>query len=159
MGKDIGYAVAFIVGGLLLLIAYAEVQQPVAQNESCVMECEQAAHVGGITLVIDTVATEQQALAYMHKMTHQKVRAEKKWGAVPMNEANITAVTQAVEASNWSCKDVLLPILRRWQTADFSQADEDHNTIWQLQGGVVGKAYGLLTTEEEAQFIADHFGT
>lgn len=157
MGKDIGYAVAFIIGGLLLLIAYAEVQQPVAQNDSCVMECEQAAHVGGVTLVIDTVATEQQALAYMHKMTHQKVRAEEKWGAIPMDDTNIAAVKAAVTANNWKHKDTLLQIIARWEAGDFSEAHHDHNAIWKMQNGSIGIAYGLLTVEEEEQFKQNNF--
>ncbi|MFV8828220.1 DUF6241 domain-containing protein [Alkalihalobacterium sp. APHAB7] len=40
---------------------------------------------------------------------------------------------------------------------DFSQAVYDHNVIWEIQGGTVGKATRLLTEEEEREYIQMYF--
>ncbi|WP_408640759.1 DUF6241 domain-containing protein [Salipaludibacillus keqinensis] len=48
-------------------------------------------------------------------------------------------------------------MLERWEEGDFSQADDDHNAIWRLQGGTKGYAEGLLTEEEEKQYIENTF--
>lgn len=79
-----------------------------------------------------SVQSQNEALDYMHKMTYQKVRAEEKWGAIPMTEANIQAVKAAVTSSEWPYKKVLLTILERWENGYFSRAYEDHNDIWQI---------------------------
>ncbi|WP_268872885.1 DUF6241 domain-containing protein [Neobacillus fumarioli] len=48
-------------------------------------------------------------------------------------------------------------ILERWAAGDFSQIDKDHNTIWDLQGGTIGKATGMATPKEEMAFIEKNF--
>ncbi len=53
--------------------------------------------------------------------------------------------------------ELYLQILNRWKNNDFSQADKDHNAIWTLQGGNVGRATGVLTFEEEKEFIKKHY--
>ncbi|MDX1771457.1 MAG: DUF6241 domain-containing protein, partial [Planococcaceae bacterium] len=44
-----------------------------------------------------------------------------------------------------------------WEEDDFSRVDEDHNIIWSLQNGTVGRATGILTYEEELRFISKYF--
>ncbi|WP_326977095.1 DUF6241 domain-containing protein [Bhargavaea cecembensis] len=51
----------------------------------------------------------------------------------------------------------LLGIIAKWERGDFSEADKDHNYIWDLQDGTLGKARGLLGKEEELKFIGEWF--
>lgn len=44
-------------------------------------------------------------------------------------------------------------ILERWAKGDFSRVDDDHNIVWELQGGNYGKAIGIMTPEQEKRFI------
>ncbi|UDY80692.1 PRK06770 family protein [Geobacillus phage GR1] len=120
---------------------------------------EQTRFIGGIQY--DTGLSPDSSLSsvmdVMHKMTHQKIRAEDKWGAIPMTEDTINQVYEVVSNSDFDIKNDLLDILERWRKGDFSQADHDHNYIWNWQGGTIGKAYGLMTPEEEIEFIENNF--
>ncbi|WP_227521592.1 DUF6241 domain-containing protein [Bacillus alkalisoli] len=40
---------------------------------------------------------------------------------------------------------------------DFSHAVQDHNAIWSLQNGTVGKATRLLTEREQLRYARKHF--
>lgn len=51
----------------------------------------------------------------------------------------------------------MLEILNRWKKGDFSAVDRDHNIIWNIQDGSVGEAKGIMTKEQEEQFIEDTF--
>ena len=96
-------------------------------------------------------------IATMHKMTHQKVLADEKWGAIPMTDDTIKQVENIVVNSNFEIKENLLHILEKWKTGDFSTIDEDHNYFWKYAGGTIGEAYGILSPEEEATFIENNF--
>ncbi len=48
-----------------------------------------------------------------------------------------------------SNEDVYRDILERWADGDFSRVDQDHNAIWNMQNGTIGKATGILNAEEE----------
>lgn len=101
-----------------------------------------------------------EVMEVMHRMSHQKVRANEKWGAIPMTEKTINQVLYVLESKNSKShleSGVLLDIARKWQKGDFSNADEDHNTIWLNQGGTIGKAYGLMSRAEEAEYIKNNF--
>lgn len=95
----------------------------------------------------------------IHQMSHQKVEADKKWGAIHITPELIERLLVVVEtnSSEYRHADTYLDILQRWENGDFSKADKDHNKIWDLQNGTVGKATGLLTASEEQKFIERHF--
>ncbi|MBO0601455.1 hypothetical protein I2483_07260 [Sporosarcina sp. E16_3] len=95
----------------------------------------------------------------IHGMSHQKVRADDKWGFIPLTQDRVQRLIEVVEANdnNYISAPVYLDILNRWANNDFSRADKDHNAIWDLQEGNVGKASGLLSIEEERTFIKKHF--
>ena len=97
----------------------------------------------------------------IHAMSHQKVHAEDKWGFLPMTQERIQRLTEVVEANkkSYNNSETYLKILNRWSNNDFSQADFDHNLIWDLQGGTVGRAYGTLSFEEEKAYIKKYFNT
>lgn len=110
------------------------------------------------SLNITSNSTEDDVLAVMHMMTHQKIIANDKWGAILMTADNLETVHAILEPSNFSKKKELLNIIIRWKAGDFSSVDHDHNTIWRLQGGTIGKAQGIMTAEEERWFIIHNFG-
>ncbi|OZM58351.1 hypothetical protein CIB95_01920 [Lottiidibacillus patelloidae] len=96
---------------------------------------------------------------YIHWLSHQKVKADMKWGELQITTERIERLIEVVEANNYNYKyeEMYLEILNAWKNNDFSQADKEHNFIWELQGGTLGEATGLLTEEEEQAFIKLHF--
>lgn len=100
---------------------------------------------------------QEKVLDTMHKMTHQKVVALEKWGAFEMAENRINELYTIVEKSGFYKKDFILSILDKWKIGDFSTIDEDHNAIWTKQEGNVGKARGIMTEDEEKEFIKEVF--
>ncbi|NYF23665.1 DUF6241 domain-containing protein [Sporosarcina sp. JAI121] len=97
--------------------------------------------------------------AAIHGMSHQKVQAKDKWGFLPLTQDRVTRLIEVVEEnkSSYENSELYIRILTRWSNNDFSQADKDHNAIWELQGGNVGRATGILSAEEERKFIKEHF--
>ncbi|MGJ9383519.1 DUF6241 domain-containing protein [Salipaludibacillus sp. CF4.18] len=100
---------------------------------------------------------ENKVKKAMHHMSHQKITADRKWGKIFITEGRIKRLIDVVEANEYENKTIYLSILERWESGDFSRADEDHNTIWKLQGGTIGRATGLMTEEEENRYIKEHF--
>ena len=103
--------------------------------------------------------TEDEVMDSIHKMSHQKVKADKKWGAIPLTPARVNQLLKVVHKNenHYANSSVYKEILERWAKGDFSTVDDDHNRIWNLQGGTVGKAEGILSAEDEKAFIQDHF--
>ena len=108
-------------------------------------------------LLLSKHSPQSEVMAYMHRMTHQKIQANEKWRATPMVQENIDIIFNLLQASEFEDKDVLLQIASRWKEGDFSRVDKDHNTIWRMQGGTIGEAYGIMTVEEERWFILNNF--
>lgn len=102
-------------------------------------------------------ASEATVMAMMHKMTHQKVIASEKWGIIQMDQESISKAKQLLQASDFNSKEELLEIINRWEKGKFDQVDDDHNFIWELQGGSIGRATGILTEQQEQQFIENNF--
>ncbi len=94
----------------------------------------------------------------LHRMTHQKIDAKQKWGALQITRRRIDEMLRTVEEGNYAHGDLYRDILTKWQEGDFSNTVEAHNAIWDLQDGTVGKAKRLLTREEEEDFIRRQFG-
>ncbi|QSS98750.1 hypothetical protein IMZ31_11595 [Pontibacillus sp. ALD_SL1] len=95
----------------------------------------------------------------IHQMSHQKVIANKKWGALPITMERINRLIEVVEMNNYTHKQDYLEILTAWKNKDFANIDDHHNMIWEKQGGTVGKATGVMSIAEEKEFIENHFGS
>ena len=108
-------------------------------------------------LDINHSSGQSEVMAIMHQMTHQKIQATEKWRATPMIQENIVAVHDIIEANDYEQKDMLLQIVKKWKSGDFSSVDKDHNAIWRLQGGTIGEAYGIMSEEEERWFVINNF--
>ena len=102
-------------------------------------------------------ASENALWAMMHKMTHQKVVASEKWGLIRMNDESIAKAEEILLASDFNSREDLLQIIERWKNGQFDQVDEEHNFIWGMQGGSIGEARGILTEQQEQEFIENNF--
>ncbi len=110
---------------------------------------------------IKEIPDEDQFQATIHAMSHQKVEADRKWGAERITQKKIdrmlAVLKKAEEVDAFEHSDLYENILIPWSEGDFSNAVEAHNAIWNLQGGSIGKATGLLSDKEEENFIKKHF--
>lgn len=89
---------------------------------------------------------DEEVQNVLHRMSHEKVIADEKWGErIEMSEENIKKMSWIIEEN----KDRLIryetyrEIIDKWMEGNFKSADDDHNTIWNIQGGTVGKATGV----------------
>ncbi|MGP4039805.1 DUF6241 domain-containing protein [Gracilibacillus sp. D59] len=93
----------------------------------------------------------------LHHMTHQKVHAADKWGAVEITDERIDVMLETAKNSNFTHREFYIEALTAWQKGDFSNAVEVHNYIWELKDGNVGRALRLFSEEEEQQYIEKYF--
>ncbi|MFC0014604.1 MULTISPECIES: DUF6241 domain-containing protein [Allobacillus] len=96
----------------------------------------------------DTVQT------LIHRMSHQKVKADEKRGFILMTDEKINTLLEKIEYQGLEHEDTYREILEEWKQGDFSNVVEHHNTIWELQDGKVGKAHGRLSEHEEQAYIS-----
>ena len=50
-----------------------------------------------------------------------------------------------------------LEILSDWKNGDLDRAVEQHNALWEVQGGDTGKTNRLLPAEEEESYIIRYY--
>ncbi|AIY06260.1 hypothetical protein Plano_2295 [Planococcus sp. PAMC 21323] len=107
----------------------------------------------------DLEMTEVDVQIHMHRMTHQKITASEKKGAVEMTPENIDGLLTIVNtyAGHYKHTDFYLKALNKWKEGDFSNAVYVHNTIWDWHGGTVGRATGFMTPEQEQEFVERKF--
>lgn len=90
---------------------------------------------------------------YIHGMSHQKVEASKKWGFYEIHPGRITWLLEGLDKVELNKENIYRDILGKWKNDNFSSVDDDHNTIWSLQNGTVGRATGILSAEEEQVYV------
>lgn len=105
----------------------------------------------------DGLPSERAFSDDLHHMTHQKVKADRKWGNVQITDERIEEMLGIAEESSYSYKDFYVETLNEWQDGNFDNAVEVHNTIWNSKNGTVGKAYGLMTEREEFEYVQEQF--
>lgn len=95
----------------------------------------------------------------IHNMSHQKVKAEERWGHSQITKGKTDRLLEIAKANvdNYEHEATYIEILEKWAINDFAGAVEDHNAIWGLQGGNVGEAYRLMTPVEEWDYIQENF--
>ncbi|HSI66119.1 MAG TPA: DUF6241 domain-containing protein [Planococcus sp. (in: firmicutes)] len=108
---------------------------------------------------VEVDMAEEKVQIYLHRMTHQKIVADKKIGAVEMSGDNIDNMLKIVRENYDAYEHSAFyeENLTAWQNGDFSNAVSVHNTIWDWHGGTVGRATGLMTKEQEAEYVEKHF--
>ncbi|MGK0534668.1 PRK06770 family protein [Bacillus sp. 'calajunan'] len=138
-----------IVGGKKLL-AYVEKENKNIQIEQAENEKEKK------VAEESPQASEGEIISTMHKMVHQKVKSSEKWGFLEMTKKEIFNVKRDIENSTgFQYKMKLFSIINRWEKGDFSQTVEEHNFLWEIQGGDTGKATERLSPEEEKRYIKE----
>ena len=90
---------------------------------------------------------------YIHGMSHQKVKASKKWGFYEIHPSRIQWLLDGLDKVELDHENAYRNILEKWNNGDFSSVDDDHNAIWSLQNGTVGKATGILSAEAEQAYV------
>lgn len=105
--------------------------------------------------------SERQVQHAIHAMSHQKVKADEKWGAIPMTPDRITRLLEVVEhnKNGYAYYEAYVEILSNWDKGDFSNAVTEHNLIHTFQNGTVGEATRLLTPQEEKEYVDFYFKT
>ncbi len=102
---------------------------------------------------VKTPISEKLMRQYLHAMSHQKVRAGEKWSFFEITDERIAFLLQQLDEKTYKNDEEYREILTRWQKGDFSQAVSDHNTVWRLMGGNIGKAKGLLSAKQEKDYL------
>ncbi|PAL05751.1 DUF6241 domain-containing protein [Peribacillus simplex] len=122
-------------------------EEPALENEEVLYE-----------LGLGPASKREDVMKTMHSMTHQKVVSKEKWYNLEMNSENINALYNFIDDSEIiDYKSELLRIVGKWKEGNFDDIVEEHNYLWGEQNGNVGKATGVLTPEEEAQFVKLNF--
>lgn len=76
------------------------------------------------------------------------IKLNQVWGLREINKTNLDIIYETAMALNESDLDRprFIAIAERWKNCDFSNIVEEHNTMWSLLGGTVGKASGIKDT-------------
>ena len=100
----------------------------------------------------------------MHLMTHQKILATEKAGAIPMTHDNLKEVRDYLELlrdkNKIKSEDYLQlgRIIERWEQAIFDEIDKEQDLLLDEMYAVIGFSNGLATRAEEELFILNNFG-
>ncbi|WP_456272197.1 DUF6241 domain-containing protein [Bacillus sp. AK031] len=147
----------FLIAGILGFIFWHEASSSSQENEENFYQTEETAVNTDNEVALPVSMSEQAVQQHIHDMSHQKVEAVPKWGRLQITPERIEGLISVVESGSYEHAHVYLDILYGWKDGDFSEADKDHNTIWRLQGGTIGKATGLLSQDEERAYVEKHF--
>lgn len=111
-------------------------------------------------LPVDTVGlSEGQFQVKLHQMTHQKIEATEKRGAIQMTPARIDEMLKILRANEGAYDEYEFyeAALTEWEQGKFSNAVKVHNTIWEWHNGTVGRATGMMSKEREAEYVENNF--
>jgi hypothetical protein len=91
------------------------------------------------------IKDEKDFMVEIHRRANTLIIAEDNevWGKEEITEEGCNALILQAMASNYINKQRYIEILERWKQGDFSQGVQDHNFVWELLGGTVGRAKGL----------------
>ncbi|OXS53608.1 hypothetical protein B0G93_14215 [Bacillus sp. V-88] len=102
---------------------------------------------------VKTPLSENLMRQYIHAMSHQKVRAKEKWSFFKITDERINYLLDQLKINKYEDEYVYEDILTAWKEGDYSGVVGDHNTIWRLQDGNIGKATSPLNAEQEKKYI------
>ncbi|MCC5803198.1 DUF6241 domain-containing protein [Rossellomorea vietnamensis] len=104
---------------------------------------------------VKTPLSEVLMQQYIHAMSHQKVQAKEKWSYFKITDERIDFLLNQLEINKYEHENTYKEILTSWKDGDFSDAVSDHNKIWRIQEGTIGKATGLLSPKAEEAYISE----
>lgn len=85
----------------------------------------------------------------MNKMCHQKITAEAKWGAIPMNSYTVDEVYNIIKDSNFEDIGIMIGILEQWKDGIFETVDGDHDQVPSLKDGTNGWSNGIILQKKK----------
>lgn len=159
----IGVAVALVafMAGIVVMVMNFNTKDQQSEELSTDLDrlVEQTEEVDGQPQIVEPTFSDDEIAVIIHKMSHQKVEADEKWGAIRITEDRLKALSDQIEVEkdNLANYDLFRSIVDSWMDGDFSRVDEQHNDVWNMQGGTIGKATGILTKQEENEFIDQNF--
>ncbi len=103
---------------------------------------------------VKTPLSEVVMQQYIHAMSHQKVQAKEKWSYFKITDERIDFLLSQLEINQYDHEETYKDILTSWKEGDFSEAVSEHNKIWRIQEGTIGKATGLLSPKAEEAYIS-----
>lgn len=104
------------------------------------------------------ITQESQFLNAIHYMTHQKVQANSKQGALEITPERIDIMLEQAEAfSDSEHYPFYIEVLTAWDEGNFSNAVYAHNYVWNNKDGDIGEAYALSDDDQEAAFVEANF--
>ncbi len=119
-------------------------------SEAAVQEVAKAIENGKIP-------SEEDFQQQIHMMSHQKVYASDKWGALELTPQRVETMLHVMDETQYKHEELYRHILTQWKKSDFHDAVNAHNDIWDMQGGTIGSAERLLTDNEELEFVHENF--
>lgn len=155
-----------IFGGIFGYIKSTEqMEKPVAKKERATIVVDGAPledkKVTKEELLYPDNLVESKVNATIHSMSHQKVKAASQWGRERITQEKVDRLLTVVKMNDYKYKELYISILERWSKGDYSNAVDDHNKIWEMQGGDdttnSGRATRLLSPEEEEQYIEQFY--
>src|SRR5699024_2782927 len=95
--------------------------------------------------------TEAKIMDYIHKMSHQKIHAEEKWGFIEITDERIDWLLESLEETTEQLehKNVYEQILRRWQSSDFSHASRTITPFGNCKAAMSEKRFGCCQNKRK----------
>lgn len=163
----ISIIVIFIIfrGAFGYIKSTEHMEKPVPEKEKAIVENDgvilESKPVTKEELLYPDNLIEHKVNEAIHNMSHQKVEASVKWGHTEITQEKVDRLLAVCKMNDYKYKELYISILERWSKGDFSHAVEDHNAIWEMQGGEEsrnsGRATRLLRPEEERAYIEHNF--
>ncbi len=103
---------------------------------------------------------DSEIRAAIHAMSHQKVISEddEKWGAkIPLTQERVIRLLDVLAVGKYENEKTYVEILKQWHENDFSQVARQHNDLWYMDGGNIGYATGIMSHDEEMEYIKVNF--
>ncbi|MGE6487225.1 DUF6241 domain-containing protein [Paenisporosarcina sp. NPDC076898] len=136
--------------------------ETIAEDSGATIEVEEDVSTIEAEFPLDMADSEIRTA--IHAMSHQKVISDddEKWGPkIPLTQVRVDRLLEVINArqheANFENEATYFEILNRWAEGDFSQVARDHNTIWYSQNGNIGYATGVMSPEEEMEYIRVNF--
>jgi hypothetical protein len=89
------------------------------------------------------VATRIEIVTRIHEMANTLILAEdnKIWGTVAVNKDTVVELLNMINTSKaFDEKDTFIAIAKKWKNSDFTNIVADHNLVWKILEGTIGKA-------------------
>ncbi|MFC6039280.1 DUF6241 domain-containing protein [Paenisporosarcina macmurdoensis] len=136
--------------------------ETIAEDGGAIIEVEEDVSV--IEAEFPLTMSDESVRNAIHSMSHQKIVAEddEKWGAkIPLTQKRVERLLEVVEVrqhdDNFKHESVYFEILNLWVDGDFSQSARDHNNLWYMENGNIGYATGIMSHDEEMEYIRVNF--